>query len=72
MAIISSKSAADAQPPSKRSRSGSKAKTDDALPLQPSLVRENKERPAPQPVSAPPEDGLRPQRLTDYIGQKSL
>lgn len=73
MAIISSKSAADAQPPPKRSRSTGKSQTGDTLPLPPSLVRESKDRPAsPQPVNAPPEDGLRPQRLTDYIGQKSL
>ncbi|MGF1461002.1 MAG: Holliday junction branch migration DNA helicase RuvB [Leptolyngbyaceae cyanobacterium] len=68
MAIISSKSAPEPQP-----SDGQKTEAGGALsevPSSPSLVR------SPPldatPTAVPVEDGLRPQRLADYIGQKSL
>jgi len=67
MAIISSKSSPEPQPPGK-----GEAQTEPASPRQTapdSLVREQSE---PERPAAPPEDGLRPQKLSDYIGQKSL
>jgi Holliday junction DNA helicase RuvB len=72
MAIISSKSSPEPKPPKKGD-----APLEAATPKQPapeSLVREPK---APQataatPAAVPVEDGLRPQKLADYIGQKSL
>ena len=67
MAIISSKSSPESQPPRRRSQSGTKPQETALLPLTPSLVRGAEERPA-----SPQEDSLRPQRLADYIGQKSL
>ena len=67
MAIISSKSSQDSQPPQRRSHSSAKPQTNELPSPQQSLVRETKDAPA-----APPEDGLRPRRLADYIGQKSL
>jgi Holliday junction DNA helicase RuvB len=67
MAIISSKSSPDPQPPEPRPAQESTAAAPHSPPE--SLVREPtaSERPA-----SPPEDGLRPQQLSDYIGQKSL
>lgn len=64
MAIISSKSASEPQPNSAR-----KSVASQPYPSPPadSLVREQSNQP-----TTPPEDGLRPQKLTDYIGQKSL
>lgn len=67
MAIISSKSPQDSQPPQRRSRGKAQPQPSETPPPKPSLVRESSERPANLP-----EDGLRPQRLADYIGQKSL
>lgn len=67
MAIISSKSSPEPQPPGK-----SEAQTEPASPrpkAPESLVREQSE---PERPAGPPEDGLRPQKLSDYIGQKSL
>lgn len=68
MAIISSKSSPEPQP--RRDRSADVPAKGD-LPRSPaeSLVREQPE--AERPASLP-EDGLRPHRLDDYIGQKAL
>lgn len=66
MAIISSKSASDGPPP--KPKPGEVAKFPDVKRTEPpSLVREASDR-----TIKPPEDGLRPQKLADYIGQKSL
>lgn len=81
MAIISSKTTSDSQPPQRRSRTSKKPEetrsetpdtssqtaSNDTPSQVPSLVRETTQRPV-----GPPEDGLRPQSLADYIGQKSL
>lgn len=78
MAIISSKSTPEPQPtppkkqtaktkkeaPASASNSAAEA---DRSPVPNSLVRESRDRPA-----GPPDDGLRPRKLGDYIGQKSL
>ncbi|MEM0979993.1 MAG: Holliday junction branch migration DNA helicase RuvB [Cyanobacteria bacterium P01_H01_bin.58] len=66
MAIISSKSASDGLPP--KPKSGEVAQFPAVKQAEPpSLVRESNNR-----AIKPPEDGLRPQKLADYIGQKSL
>lgn len=65
MAIISSKSAPEPQPPDPQGMPSVAA----PLPAPISLVRESRERDRPVNSS---EDTLRPQRLADYIGQKSL
>ncbi len=71
MAIISSQPTPDGQPP-KRPKGEVAAFPDVKRPEAPSLVRENSESvPRDRTVNAP-EDGLRPQTLADYIGQKSL
>ena len=63
MAIISSKS--EPQPP--RRQKAIAPPSDAAQPATPtSVVREQRE------PASPPEDGLRPQQIADYIGQKSL
>jgi Holliday junction DNA helicase RuvB len=72
MAIISSKSSPEPKPPKKGD-----APLEAATPKQPapeSLVREPKDpqATAATPAAVPVEDGLRPQKLADYIGQKSL
>ncbi|MEM9004206.1 MAG: Holliday junction branch migration DNA helicase RuvB [Cyanobacteria bacterium P01_F01_bin.86] len=67
MAIISSKSPQNDQPHRQRTRSSTKPQTEDTPSLKPSLIREGQEQ-----TKATQEDGLRPQRLEDYIGQKSL
>jgi len=72
MAIISSQSSPEPKPPKKGDSSFDAAVSKQPVPE--SLVREPKE---PQPTDATPaavpiEDGLRPRRLADYIGQKSL
>ena len=66
MAIISSKSESEPQPP-RQQKAGAKPSdaAESAAPA--SVVREPRDRPA-----SPPEDGLRPQQIADYIGQKSL
>lgn len=74
MAIISSKSPEPEPKPSGKGETS--PKTAESLPRsQPeSLVREPKE-PQPTettPAAAPVDDGLRPHKLADYIGQKSL
>jgi len=66
MAIISSKSSPEPHSNGRRSPNKSVPPTGEAS-ITPSLVREQGDRPA-----APVDDGLRPQRLADYIGQKSL
>ncbi|MGD1859243.1 MAG: Holliday junction branch migration DNA helicase RuvB [Leptolyngbyaceae cyanobacterium] len=75
MAIISSKSAPEPQPTSSQK---AKASPDAKPQPQPeSLVREPQKaeeakKSAETSPATPVEDGLRPQRLADYIGQKSL
>jgi len=73
MAIISSKSP-ESQPPD---QTPGKAESKPDAPPQSapeSLVREPKEPPKPEstPAATPVDDGLRPHKLSDYIGQKSL
>lgn len=67
MAIISSKSAPEPQPRSPRSpkQPDKQPEAPQAAPL--SLVRESKDR-----ATSPQEEGIRPKRLADYIGQTSL
>lgn len=73
MAIISSKSP-EPQPPEQPP--GKAESKPDAPPQSApeSLVREPKEPPKPEstPAATPVDDGLRPHKLSDYIGQKSL
>ncbi|MEM6838536.1 MAG: Holliday junction branch migration DNA helicase RuvB [Cyanobacteria bacterium P01_C01_bin.120] len=75
MAIISSKSAPEPQPTNSQK---AKASPDAQPQPQPeSLVREPQKaeeakKSAETSPATPVEDGLRPQRLADYIGQKSL
>ncbi|MEM7647809.1 MAG: Holliday junction branch migration DNA helicase RuvB [Cyanobacteria bacterium P01_A01_bin.70] len=66
MAIISSKSESEPQPP-RQPKAGAKLSDAAELAAPASVVREQRDRPA-----SPPEDGLRPQQIADYIGQKSL
>jgi Holliday junction DNA helicase RuvB len=68
MAIISSKSSPDPQPPGKPTAQERSLETTPKPPSK-SLVREQPE--AERPASTP-DDGLRPHRLADYIGQKAL
>ncbi|WP_204137494.1 Holliday junction branch migration DNA helicase RuvB [Halomicronema sp. CCY15110] len=75
MAIISSQSSPEPQPPKKGDVPSEVATPKQSAPE--SLVREPKEAPAAaaQDVTSPAtpvDDGLRPQKLADYIGQKSL
>lgn len=74
MAIISSKSSPEPQP-SGKSDAKAEARSIASPRSQPeSLVREPKAPKSSEatPAAVPVEDGLRPQRLADYIGQKSL
>ena len=72
MAIISSKSSPEPKPP-KKSDVTSEA-TAPKPPIPESLVREPQDATAQETasVAVPVEDGLRPQKLAEYIGQKSL
>lgn len=88
MAIISSKQPAEdapedspRQPRQSLKRQSSKRQSPKEQPLQEqssveapvlSLVRNAQPSAGAQSTGAPPEDGLRPQRLGDYIGQRAL
>ena len=65
MAIISSKSESEPQP--SRQKKTQAKEPEPNQPSAPSVVRDQSDRPA-----SLPEDGLRPQQIADYIGQKSL
>lgn len=65
MAIISSKSESEPQP--SRQKKAQAKEPEPTQPSAPSVVRDQSDRPA-----CLPEDGLRPQQIADYIGQKSL
>ena len=71
MAIISSKSSPEPKPPKKGDSpfeaAGPKQSAPESLVREPKNTAENATPPA-----TPVEDGLRPQKLADYIGQKSL
>ncbi len=71
MAIISSKSSPEPKPPKKGESLfevvAPKPSAPESLVREPKTTTENATPPA-----APVEDGLRPQKLADYIGQKSL
>ncbi|NER80130.1 MAG: Holliday junction branch migration DNA helicase RuvB [Leptolyngbya sp. SIO1D8] len=67
MAIISSKSPSESQPPKRGPCGGTTPSEIGTKPASLSLVRETSNRPAQLQ-----EDGLRPHTLADYIGQKAL
>ncbi|NEQ47042.1 MAG: Holliday junction branch migration DNA helicase RuvB [Leptolyngbya sp. SIOISBB] len=73
MAIISSKSSPEPQPP-KKGDSPVEVTAPQPGAAPESLVREPQKSATQEktPPAAPVEDGLRPQKLADYIGQKSL
>ncbi|MEM6840452.1 MAG: Holliday junction branch migration DNA helicase RuvB, partial [Cyanobacteria bacterium P01_C01_bin.120] len=75
MAIISSKSAPEPQPSgSQKVKASPDAKPQpqpESLVREPQKAEEAKKSAETSPAT-PVEDGLRPQRLADYIGQKSL